>query len=369
VAEIQLSPDGRTLIVHTGEGAPFAIHPLWLRERCTDAANRDPITGQRLFNPSDLPPDLSISRIAAESGAAYNITFTDGASSTFHAADMLLELPGAHATAEAAPVPWSAQAQPPAAVDWPSCIEDRIRLGVLRDFLTHGYIVFNNVPAQPGAVLAVARRFGYPRETNFGVMFDVRSVPSATDLAYTSLKLDPHTDNPYRHPVPGIQLLHCLTNETPGGLSTLVDGLAVAEALRAEDPAAFASLSRVAVQFRYTDSQTELAASAALMELDSNGADIAMHYSPRLDFVPLLPAAELQNYFAARKKLDARLKSSTFERRFRLNDGDLMMFDNRRLLHGRTGFDPQHGLRHLQGCYIDIDSVRSHYRVLRRRLA
>jgi len=45
-----------------------------------------------------------------------------------------------------------------------------------------------------------------------------------------------------------------------------------------------------------------------------------------------------------------------------------VMFDNCRLLHGRTGFDPAEGLRHLQGCYIDIDGPRSLYRVLRRRL-
>jgi gamma-butyrobetaine dioxygenase len=63
------------------------------------------------------------------------------------------------------------------------------------------------------------------------------------------------------------------------------------------------------------------------------------------------------------------LRSREFEIRFLLNKGDLVMFDNCRLLHGRTGFDPQEGLRHLQGCYIDIDGPRSRYRVLQRSLA
>jgi gamma-butyrobetaine dioxygenase len=39
------------------------------------------------------------------------------------------------------------------------------------------------------------------------------------------------------------------------------------------------------------------------------------------------------------------------------------------VLHGRTGYDPSTGNRHLQGCYIDLDAPRSHYRVLRRRAA
>jgi gamma-butyrobetaine dioxygenase len=42
------------------------------------------------------------------------------------------------------------------------------------------------------------------------------------------------------------------------------------------------------------------------------------------------------------------------------------MFDNRRLLHGRTAFDTNEGERHLQGCYIDSDGPRSLYRVLNR---
>ena len=62
------------------------------------------------------------------------------------------------------------------------------------------------------------------------------------------------------------------------------------------------------------------------------------------------------------------LANGNVEIRFLLQAGDLVMFDNCRLLHGRTGFDPAEGLRHLQGCYIDIDGPRSLYRVLRRRL-
>jgi len=85
--------------------------------------------------------------------------------------------------------------------------------------------------------------------------------------------------------------------------------------------------------------------------------------------VPLLPPAQLAAYYRARRAFDQLLRSPQFEIRFLLDAGDLLMMDNRRLLHGRTGFDPAEGLRHLQGCYIDIDGPRSLYRVLRRRQA
>jgi gamma-butyrobetaine dioxygenase len=196
----------------------------------------------------------------------------------------------------------------------------------------------------------------------------VRSVPDANDLAYTSIFLDPHTDNPYRSPVPGVQLLHCLVNETSGGLSTLVDGFAAAEALREQDPDAFGILARTPVRFRFRDTDTELVRSASPIELDGAWRIQAVNFSPRLDYVPLLRPQELAAYFQARKAFDHLLRSPRFEIRFLLESGNLMMMDNRRLLHGRTAFDPREGLRHLQGCYIDLDGPRSLYRVLRRRL-
>jgi gamma-butyrobetaine dioxygenase len=196
----------------------------------------------------------------------------------------------------------------------------------------------------------------------------VCSKPDANDLAYTSLFLDPHTDNPYRSPVPGVQLLHCLANETSGGLSTLVDGFAAAQTLRSQDPHSFDILTRTPVRFRFRDTETELVRSSPLIEVDGTGALQAINFSPRLDYVPLLPPQELTAYFKARKALDRLLRSPQYEIRFLLNAGDLMMMDNRRLLHGRTAFDTREGLRHLQGCYIDVDGPRSVFRVLRRRL-
>ncbi len=48
--------------------------------------------------------------------------------------------------------------------------------------------------------------------------------------------------------------------------------------------------------------------------------------------------------------------------------GDLVAFDNRRILHGRDAFESG-GRRHLRGMYIDQDEVRSTARVVSRRLA
>ena len=128
-----------------------------------------------------------------------------------------------------------------------------------------------------------------------------------------------------------------------------------------------AVLSSTPVRFKYIDAGTELTASAPPIELDVSGGLKSIHFSPRLDFVPLFEPQVLSRYYRARREFDHALRSADYEIRFLLKAGDLVMFDNCRLLHGRAGFDPAEGLRHLQGCYIDIDGPRSQYRVLRRR--
>jgi gamma-butyrobetaine dioxygenase len=356
------------LVLERADGSSETLHPLWLRERCRDPVSMDPRTQQRLQDPSDFDLDLKVTAVSQLSPGVFQVTFSDGHQASLSAADILEEAalaPGSHDIPAARL--WDGSLRELPRVRW-RAEPGEAELGAwLESFLTFGFIIFEAVPTEPGMVLKVGARFGFTRETNFGALFNVRSTPDANDLAYTSIALDPHTDNPYRTPVPGIQLLHCLVNQTSGGLSTLVDGFAVAQALRTREPQAFRVLSTTPVRFKYIERDTELTASAPPIELDVAGELKAIHFSPRLDFVPLFPRAQLEAYYRARRSFDHRLRAPDFEIRFLLKDGDLVMFDNCRLLHGRTAFDPAEGLRHLQGCYIDIDGPRSLYRVLRRR--
>ena len=358
------------LTIDLGDGRRFPVHPLWLRERCLDPETIDLRTGQRLGDPSDLDLKLTLTAVSEPEPGLIRVRFSDGHEASFAARDILEEAalaPSGHDIP--APRFWDGTFTSFPRAQWTAKPSDAELAGWVTDFLEYGFLIFGGVPPLPRTLFQVAGTFGFTRETNFGSLFEVRSEPVAIDLAYTSLALDPHTDNPYRWPVPGVQLLHCLVNETSGGLSTLVDGFAAAEALRARDPEAFQLLTRTPVRFRFRDVTTELVASAPLIELDAAGSLLAIHFSPRLDFVPLGPPESLDRYYRARRAFDHLLRSPEFEIRFLLESGDLLMMDNRRLLHGRTGFDTAEGLRHLQGCYIDIDGPRSLYRVLRRRLA
>ena len=193
------------LTIDLGDGRSFPVHPLWLRERCLDPGTIDLLTGQRLGDPSDLDLDLALTAVSEPEPGRIRVRFSDGHEADFVARDILTEAalaPGEHdipaprlwdGTLTSFPrAEWSGQAGAADLCDW------------LRDFLEYGFVIFTRVPPVDRTVLQVGSTFGFVRETNFGPLFEVRSVPAASDLAYTSLPLDPHTDNPYRWPVPGV---------------------------------------------------------------------------------------------------------------------------------------------------------------------
>ena len=130
-------------------------------------------------------------------------------------------------------------------------------------------------------------------------------MPNPHDLAYTSLSLAPHTDNPYRNPVPCIQLLHCIENEVNGGLSTLVDGFTVTEKLKKDFNDFYKILTQIKVRFQFIDQNVVLENWAEMIQLDEFGKLKQVRFSPRLDFVPLMDKEKLELYYSAEKNFRA----------------------------------------------------------------
>lgn len=342
------------------------VSALWLREKSQDVTAVDHHTQQRLFDSHMLDPELQISAIEALTENSVRILFSDGHYSVYDTRTLLNEL------RETDPFPvaiqWNSSLSPELIRhDWRRMEDDAAFRGALEAYLHYGFIVLHDVPTLPEQILEVASKFGYLKETNFGKYFEVYSKPSANDLAYRSVRLGPHTDNPYRDPVPGIQLLHCLINETTGGLSTLVDSLSVVERLRQEDPVGHALLRDTPVRFQFIDQGTRLITRRPMIQTDADGHTLGVHYSPRLDSLPLLNEESTRSFHRARRRLAELFNDSEFELRFKLEPGELMLFDNSRVLHGRTEYNPAEGHRHLQGCYIDLDGPRERYSSLELR--
>ena len=354
------------ILAQTGDTL-VELPAIWLRERSQDPLSLDPHTQQRLFDPHRLPDDLTLVRVEERGGNRARLDFSDGYAGEYELNRLADELDLEDALPRE--IPWRADlALDSISVDGRALDDDEVRLRSVEVFLTHGLVIIRNLPTDPECILNVARRFGYVRETNFGRLFEVYSRPGSNDLAYRPVPLGAHTDNPYREPVPGIQLLHCLVNETSGGWSTLVDSLSVAETLQEEDPEGLQLLATTPVRFRFIDANEELVERRPIVQRDVSGRMTGVHYSPRLDYLPLLDPATTRRFQRARRRLSELFADPRFELRFPLGAGELIMFNNSRVLHGRTAYDPNEGRRHLQGCYIDLDAPKSLYRTLSRRL-
>ena len=190
--------------------------------------------------------------------------------------------------------------------------------------------------------------------------------PDPNNLAYTSVALPLHTDLPNQEVPPGYQFLHCLANEATGGGSLFADGFAMAEDLRAEDQEAFRLLCEVRIPFRFHDREADIRVHEPVITLAPSGEVIEIRYNAHLAGIFDMPADIMPDYYRAYRAFMAKTRDAKYRVVFRLKAGEMVVFDNRRVLHGRDSFDPSTGFRHLHGCYVDRGEFASRLRKLAR---
>ena len=341
---------------------------VWLRDNCPCPLCRDPVSGQRLLHITDIPADITVAEVVAlgrHRVGAVPPRWPPGRVRPGLAGPPRPRRAGAGPRTRAPRTPsgcgprltWAAS-RPRGS--WPRYLaEAGYRRACQSAILREGLLLLSDVPTDPGAVLAVAASLGYVRETNYGRLFDVRAESSPSNLAFTSLPIPPHTDNPYRDPVPTVQLLHCLHNAADGGDSGFVDGFRAAAALRAQDPAAFATLAVTPVTFGYRDAGHGAVRHPAADQPGRRGAGSGRSGSTRAASSPSgypgrRPRPSTPRTARSRSCFPPRRRCSPCA----LRPGDCAVFDNTRVLHARTGF-ARAGRRHLQGCYADLDGVES----------
>ncbi len=344
------------------------IHPFWLRERVDGEEFLDKGTQQRLFDPSTMDGKITIKNVKIKNGYL-EINFNDGVNSKIEINKIESEFLNRDDISKSIPkIKWDSSLDKVKNFSFKEdFFESQEMYELLTSFYKYGFVVIKNVPTENNFIVKFANSIGSVRRTNFGEHFNVKSKLNPNDLAYTTLHLSPHTDNPYRNPVPCIQLLHCIENEVNGGLSTLVDGYTVTENLKVENPEYYKILSEVKVRFKFIDKSVVLEDWSELIHLDEKKEFRQVRFSPRLDYVPMLEKNKLDLYYKARKRLSDLYNSEKNRIEFKLDPKDLIMMDNYRVLHGRTKFDPKEGKRFLQGCYIDFDSTEGKLRHLRRK--
>ena len=359
------------LNVSWADGKGFTFHPVWLRERSPDTDTIDPATGQRKIDAGLLPLELRINAAERTGNAAIRLKFSDGTVGIFNADDLRAAIePVTEYDLLGAKELWDAKRH-----DIPrhalAGLETSTAglLALLNDLARNGFVVVTGVPTEKNGLLQFAGLIGNIKLTNWGGVEDVKSAVNAFDLTLTGRALEPHVDNPYRFSTIGYVLLHCLHNSCGGGESLVVDGFAVAERLRREHPDAFATLTKTPVRFLYEDDTAILENYRPLISVDAEGRLRSVAYSNRTEFSRPGSMAEMSAYYAARHLFASLIYAEEMTLEFKLAPGEMAIFDNYRVLHGRRAFDTAQGERHMRQAYMDRDIVSSRQRVLMRELA
>ena len=365
---VTVSIDGARRVVQAqfeaGDTAAFPF--LWLRDNCPSGFHPD--TQERVFDLLSVPADIAPATAAIEAGAL-RVEWSDAHVSRYPLAWLDAHRPG-RAAADPAGIrrePWSSDrgAFPTASAD-ALMDSDQALLDWLMDARRMGLAFVTGLADDADAGLAIARRIGFLRETNFGLTFDVISKPNPNNLAYTSDALPLHTDLSNQETPPGFQFLHCVQNASQGGGSVFCDGVAIAEDLRKTDPEGFVRLRDQPIPMRFHDSDYDIRRRDTVIRCDHDGAVVEIRFNAHLAGVFDLSADEMEAYYAAYRAFMAATRDAARHAIRRLGPGDMVVFDNRRVLHGREAFDPSTGERFLRGCYIDRGEWDSRIRVLSR---
>ena len=233
----------------------------------------------------------------------------------------------------------------------------------------YGFVKITGGGKESGEVIKIADLIGYIRETNYGKFFDVKLEVNAVNLAYTNLGLQAHTDNPYRDPVPTMQILYCLQNSTSGGDSKVVDGFKASILLKDKNQEYFNLLSKYCARFEYNgDEKTHLKSRRPMIELSPDGEIIAIRFNNR-STAPItdVPYSDMENYYNAYREFSEIINERSMAVNFKLKPGEGFILDNTRVLHSRSEYSGL-GNRWLQGCYVDKDGLLSKISTLSKKV-
>ena len=371
---VKIINSGKAILLSRKYGAPLRYHSTWLRDNALDAKTRDKNNGQRLITISDVPANTYIKSASLDKkGKNITLKFLPDKKEVKFSSKWLevnaydkkqnnskiwinpnLKI-WSNATMKSIPI-----------INYKTAKSNKkLLLKWLKSLHCYGFAKMTGCGKKSGTVTKIAKFFGYVRETNYGKWFDVKSKTNAVNLAYTNLALQAHTDNPYRNPVPTIQILHCLKSSTKGGDSKVVDGFNAAFQLKKKNKKYFNLLSKYCSRFEFKGKKkVHLKSRFPMITLSPDGELTAVHFNNR-SIAPItdVPYHNMLNYYKAYRKFSNIINDPKMAINFRLNPGDCFIVDNTRVLHARTAY-LGHGSRWLQGCYADKDGLLSTISIL-----
>ncbi len=365
----------RELIVRWGDGHTSSYHSVWLRHQCECDACGTCRTGVRMLHIQDIPDDIGPS-LKAWTDEEIHITWTNDGHESVYAARWLRDhccSDEERARRRQRPILWDTSIGDD--VPWADFTEveanARARLAMLQTVCDYGFCKIANVPTDAGEKHRLIELVGPQRQTNYGT-YNLTKRAKAENVAEVSMTLDPHSDEAYRLSHVGITVFQVLHQTKGGGDTTLVDGFEAARRLRETSPEDFKLLTKLPIPCQrvdmalYSDRMPRSFISyIPAIRLDSWGEVCGIRMNER-QIAPLdLPAHQVGPCYRAMRRFLDILYDPEMRLTFKLTRGEGLLFDNHRLLHGRTGFDIETPPRQVLTSTVDLEEFHSTMRMLR----
>ena len=369
----KVSKNGSALNVEWSDGEKSNFNFMWLRDNCPTAHDKD--SRHRMFNILDVSEKLNPKKYSINSDGKLEIEWSEGNHTSYYDPKWLRGNCYTLKNKQKYVSPYYL---------WDSSFQKNLgSINIEHDEIMNsdeglikwlellhqkGIAIVKNTPTEKESAFSVLNRISHIRETFFKTPFEVINIPKPNNSAYTAHGLRNHIDLPWFENPPGYQFLHCLINASKGGDSSAVDGFAVADYLKKNEKEIFETLVNVPLKFRdkdYTqESHRSFYAPAISLTKDNDFNDIRFSVAT-MDALDCHPDV-MEKVYKAHHRFGNLLHDDKFVVKFRLEPGDIFCFNNRRLLHGRTEFDPNSGHRHLQGYYMDRDEIIGRLKFLKK---
>ena len=360
----KLEKNSNYLKVVWDDGEESKFNYLWLRDNCPTAHDKD--SRHRMFNILNVSPDINPKNYNLDENGSLEIEWSEGDHKSSYDPKWLRENCYTIKNKKKYISPyklWDSSLQNNLGsieIDYEEILNSKEGLIKWLELLHYtGIAIVKNAPIEKDSGFKVLNRISHTRETFFKTPFEVINIPKPNNSAYTSHALRNHMDLPWFENPPGYQFLHCLINSAKGGNSSAVDAFAVADYLRKNEEDIFDVLVNTPLKFRDKDYTQEAVRSfyGPAISLTKDGDYNDVRYSiATLDALDCHPD-KMDAIYKALHRFGNLLHDQKYQINFRLEPGDIFSFNNRRLLHGRTEFDPNSGHRHLQGYYMDRDEI------------
>ena len=419
------------------DGQPLSFSSILLRDLCECPLCLDPSTKQKLFSTADIPSGIKTSAVAQDA-ESISLVWENDVPGYEEGHTTVLDIENIRALRDSEGArSASSHYQPGKQLIWDAkqyrqledfeyqdYMHDETALHrALQQLHTYGMLFLRGVPENEKSVSTIAERIGPVKNTFYGYTWDVRSVPEAKNVAYTSQDLGFHMDLLYMAQPPHLQFLHCIRSSAAGGASLFADSYKAAADLFSLDIEAFFDLASLPASFHYNHPSSHLYQhrhhTVQMRDFDprftnfnefargyrdtnkartkhNTAVEIAQEFQQReqkiedyienvawsppfqapfqFEFKKFGPSAnrlettnvKITRWHDAAQKFSKLIhrEIDMYERMMR--PGQCVIFDNRRVLHARRAFEAGDAgkERWLRGAYLDWDPFWSKMRVL-----